>query len=109
MKKEIIVIYLITGECLQVPEDSKFSLNLGENGRIMSVCTCLNGMTYDNVVDSFPDGDVSEYRYVDGEFIHDPEPTPDPPETEPTVEEDTLSMLVDHEERIIMMELGLTE
>ena len=84
MKKEIIVIYLITGECLQVPEDSKFSLNLGENGRIMSVCTCLNGMTYDNVVDSFPDGDVTEYRYVDGEFIHDPEPKPNPEEpTEP--------------------------
>ena len=87
----------------------KYSLNLGENGRIMSVCVCLEGQKYENVVDSVPDGDVTNYRYIDGEFIHDPEPTPDPPEPEPTVEEDTLSMLVDHEERIIMMELGLTE
>lgn len=87
----------------------KYALNLGENGRILSVCNCLEGQTYENIVDSFPDGDVSEYRYVDGEFIHAPDPTPDPPEPEPTVEEDTLSMLVDHEERIIDLELGLTE
>lgn len=61
----------------------KYSLNLGENGRILSVCPCLEGQTYDNVVDSFPDGDVTEYRYVDGEFIHDPEPKPEPPKPEP--------------------------
>lgn len=86
-----------------------YSLNLGENGRILSVCVCLDGQTYENVVDSFPDGDVTEYRYVNGEFIHDPEPTPEPATQEPTVEEDTLAMLVDHEERLINLELGLTE
>lgn len=58
----------------------KYSLNLGENGRILSVCPCLEGQTYENIVDSFPDGDVTDYRYVDGEFIHDPEPKPKPPE-----------------------------
>ena len=65
----------------------KYALNLGENGRILSVCNCLEGQTYENIVDSFPDGDVSEYRYVDGEFIHDPLPTPEPTVQEPTVEE----------------------
>lgn len=84
----------------------KYSLNLDTDGRILSVCNCLEGQTYENVVDTFPDGDVTDYRYVNGEFIHDPLPTP---ATEPTVEEDTLSMLVDHEERIINLELGLTE
>ena len=87
----------------------KYSLNLGENGRILSVCVCLEGQTYENVVDSFPDGDVTEYRYVDGEFIHDPLPKPEPSEPEPTAEEDALAMLVDHEERLISLELGLTE
>lgn len=87
----------------------KYALNLGNNGRILSVCVCIEGQTYENRVDSFPNGDVTEYRYVDGEFIHDPEPKPDPQPTEPTVEEDTLSMLVDHEEKIINLELGLTE
>lgn len=84
----------------------KYSLNLDTDGRILSVCNCLEGQTYENVVDTFPDGDVTDYRYVNGEFIHDPRPTP---VAEPTVEEDTLSMLVDHEERIINLELGLTE
>lgn len=83
-----------------------YALNLGENGRILSICECVEGVEYDVVVESFPDGDVTEYRYENGEFIHDPLPKP---EKAPTVEEDTLSMLVDHEERIIMMELGLTE
>ena len=62
----------------------KYSLNLGENGRILSVCICLEGQVYENIVDSFPDGDVTDYRYVDGEYIHDPLPKPDPGEpTEP--------------------------
>lgn len=86
-----------------------YALNLGKDNRVLSVCPCLEGQTYENIVDTFPDGDVTNYRYIDGEFIHDPEPKPEPTAREPTVEEDTLSMLVDHEERIIMMELGLTE
>lgn len=84
----------------------KYSLNLAEDNRILSVCECIEGMEYENIVDSFPDGNVRDYKYINGEYIHDPEPKL---EKEPTVEEDTLSMLVDHEERIIMMELGLTE
>ena len=86
-----------------------YALNLGEGTRVLSVCPCIDGQTYDNVVDSFPDGNVTEYRYENGEFIHDPLPKPEPTAQEPTVEEDTLSMLVDHEERIINLELGLTE
>lgn len=58
----------------------KYALNLGENGRVLSVCVCIEGQTYENRVDSFPNGDVTEYRYVDGEFIHDPEPKDDPEE-----------------------------
>lgn len=83
-----------------------FALNLDTDGRVLSVGECIEGIEYDVVVESFPDGDVGDYKYINGEYIHDPLPKP---EKEPTVEEDTLSMLVDHEERIIMMELGLTE
>ncbi len=64
-----------------------YALNLEENGRILSVCSCLEGQKYENIVDSFPDGDVTEYRYVDGKFIHDPLPQPEPQPTEPTAEE----------------------
>ena len=84
----------------------KYSLNLNTDGRILSVCECIEGMEYDTVVESFPNDNVRDYKYINGDYVHDPLPEP---EKEPTVEEDTLSMLVDHEERIIMMELGLTE
>lgn len=38
--------------------------------------------------------------------IPDPDPAPDP---EPTEEDDTAAMLVDHEYRLTLLELGLTE
>ena len=65
----------------------KYSLNLGEDGRILSVCVCLPEQTYENVVNSFPDGDVTEYRYVGGEYVYDPLPKPDPELQEPTADE----------------------
>lgn len=61
-----------------------YALNLGKDNRVLSVCPCIDGQTYDNVVDSFPDEDVSEYRYKNGEFIHDPLPKPESQPTEPT-------------------------
>lgn len=71
-----------------------YALNLSEDGRILSV-------TYDEYAppeqprtDTQPDGDVSEYKYVDGEFVHEPlpkppepEPEPEPTPTEPTADE----------------------
>ena len=61
-----------------------YALNLGEDNRVLSVCVCLPGQTYEVTVDSFPDGDVSEFRYENGKFIHDPLPTPAPEPQEPT-------------------------
>lgn len=89
-----------------------YSLNLATDNRILSVCECVEGMEYDVIVEDFPKGDkvdVHDYLYINGEYAYSPEPKDDPSELEPTVEEDTLAMLVDHEERIINLELGLTE
>lgn len=86
-----------------------YALNLDTDGRILSVGEYSDGMEHANMVESFPDDNVRDYKYINGEFIHDPGPTPEPAAQEPTVEEDTLAMLVDHEERIINLELGLTE
>ena len=61
-----------------------YALNLTDDGRILSACIVLgwqeghdipetyNGMP---VVEKLPDGDVTEYRYIDGEFVYDPKPT----------------------------------
>ena len=61
-----------------------YALNLAEDGRILSA-------TYDKYappnqprVNELPDGDISEYRYVNGKYIYDPLPEP---EAQPTQEE----------------------
>ena len=64
-----------------------YSLNLSEDNRILSVCICLEGFEYTNIVDTLPDGDVSDYRHVDGEYVYDPLPEPEPQPVEPTADE----------------------
>lgn len=51
-----------------------YALNLSEDNRILSV-------TYDEYapkeqprVESFPEGNLVDYKYINGEFIHDPLP-----------------------------------
>lgn len=54
----------------------KYALNLAEDGRILSVTYeeyAAEGMP---IVYELPEGDVTEYRYVDGAFVHDPVPVP---------------------------------
>ena len=62
----------------------KYALNLGTDNRILSVCECIEGMEYDIVVESFPDDNVRDYKYINGEYVHDPEPKPEPQPEKPT-------------------------
>ena len=39
------------------------------------------------VVDTLPPGELCDYVWEDGEFIHDPLPKPDEPDPQPTQEE----------------------
>lgn len=52
---------------------------------------------------------VAEFPMTEGytyELIPEPEPKPEP---EPTAEDDMNAMLVDHEYRLTLLELGITE
>lgn len=62
-----------------------YALNLGEGGRILSACVVLSIGNYDGMpqVDSLPEGDISDYKYLDGEYVYDPLPEPEPPEPAP--------------------------
>ena len=75
-----------------------YALNLADDGRIMSACLVLPHGNYKNIpiVETLPDGDITDYLYVDGEYIHDPLPKPEPPEPQPT-----------HDERITALEATL--
>ena len=73
----------------------KYALNLAEDKRILSACVVLPNGNYDGMplVDVLPDGDIYEYRYENGEFIHDPLPEPEQPEPEATTD-DVLNALL---------------
>jgi hypothetical protein len=64
----------------------KFALNLAEDGRILSACVVLPNGNYEGmpIVDELPNGNIYEYRYVDGEYILDPLPEPEQPEPAPS-------------------------
>ena len=86
-----------------------YALNLDTDGRILSATFEKYAPPEQPRVETLPDGDVLDYRYVDGGYVHDPLPVPEPQPAEPTAEEDLQAMAVDHEYRLTLLELGLTE
>ena len=64
-----------------------YALNLDIDGRILSACICLEGFEYTNIVDALPEGDISNYKYIGGEYVYDPLPEPEPQPEEPTTDE----------------------
>ena len=53
----------------------RYALNLADDGRILSVTFEEYACDADVLVDELPTGEIVEYRYIDGEFIHDPSNT----------------------------------
>ena len=84
------------------------ALNLNNENRILSACKVLLNGNYDGmlIVDSIPKGNLLDYLYVDGEFVYNPVPKVEV-KPEPTAQDDTDAMMVDHELRITMLELNL--
>jgi hypothetical protein len=84
----------------------KYALNLSDDNRVLSATYeeyAWDGMP---LVDKLPDGDIYEYLYVNGEYIHNPLPIP---EAIPTEADDIAAMLIDHEYRLTLLELGISE
>lgn len=69
-----------------------YALNIDKNNRVLSVTFPKYAPTDAIVVESIPDGNVYEYLYVDGEFIHDPIPAQEVV-VEPTADEILNAML----------------
>lgn len=66
-----------------------YALNLDTDNRILSACTVLPIGTYDGmpIVDTLPEGDIIDYKYINNEYVYDPLPEPEPTPTEPTADE----------------------
>lgn len=71
----------------------KYALNLAEGGRILSATYEKYASEGAVIVDTLPDGDISDYRYVDGEYVYEPLPVEPEPEAEPT-DTDVLNALL---------------
>ena len=52
----------------------KYALNLAEDGRFLSATFPEYAPVDAVVVETLPEGDVSDYRYINGEFVYDPIP-----------------------------------
>lgn len=61
-----------------------YALNLADDGRILSATYDQYAPSHQPRVDHLPDGDWYDYRYVDGEYIYDPLPDPEPEEPAPS-------------------------
>ena len=51
-----------------------YALNLAEDGRFLSATEPQYAPADAVIVDSLPEGDCADYRFVDGVWIHDPLP-----------------------------------
>lgn len=71
----------------------KYALNLAEDGRILSATYPQYAPADAILVEVLPEGDVSNYLYIDGKLIYDPLPEPEQPETEATTD-DVLNVLL---------------
>lgn len=85
------------------------ALCLHEDNRIHSAWKVLPNGNYEGmpIVESLPEGNLPDYLYVNGEYVYDPIPKVEV-KPEPTAQDDTDAMMVDHEYRLTLLELGIT-
>lgn len=81
-----------------------YALNLAPDGRVLSVTYSKYAPEDTPRVDALPDGDLYEYIFVGGEFIHEPLPLEEIPEV-PSLEEQVAEL----REALEMILEGTTE
>ena len=81
------------------------ALNLDKDSRILSACKVLAIGNYSGmpIVDDLPDGDITDYRYVDGAYIYDPIPKPESETPGPSMENRVETLETTTDDIILMM------
>ena len=85
-----------------------YAITLDGENRIMQAADPEYAPLDAVLVDTLPDGNIHDYRYVDGAYVHDPLPAPEVVHT-PDPIDDLTAVTVDHEYRLILMEMGVTQ
>lgn len=84
----------------------KYVLNLADDGHILSASFHNEFSPTDAIlVDELPEGNVSDYRFTDGECVYDPIPAEEPAEPKASNEE----RITELEEALAMLLSGVTE
>lgn len=60
-----------------------YALSLEADGRILSATFPQYAPADAVLVEALPEGNIHDYLYVDGEYVHDPLPAPEEPEPTP--------------------------
>lgn len=81
-----------------------FALNISDDGRILSATLDKFGHQSWPRMDVLPDGDISEYRLVNGKYVHDPLPVD---EVEPVASVDERIAQLEEELHAAKILLGL--
>ena len=63
---------------------SKYAIAIAEDNRIIYATFEKYAGNNTVIVDSIPDGDITDYLYVNGDFVYDPLPEPEPVTEEPS-------------------------
>ena len=60
-----------------------YALNLNEENRILSACVVFENGNYKGmpIVNSLPEGDITDYLYINGQYEYAPLPKPEPTPT----------------------------
>lgn len=83
---------IATGEEVEVIDVKLYALNIDpEDNRVLSATEDQYGAEGQPRVDHLPEDDISDYKYIDGEWVYDP--LPKPPEPEPPAEPVTYNEL----------------
>lgn len=85
-----------------------YKIIIAGDGRVLSAATEDSAITGAVEVETLPDGNIHDYRYVDGAYVHDPLPAPEVITTTNPID-DLTAVTVDHEYRLILMEMGVTQ
>lgn len=74
-------------------ENKLYALNLADDGRVLSATEDQYGAEGQPRVETLPEDDIYDYKYIDGKFVYDPLPQPEPPEPVETAD-DVLNALL---------------
>ena len=92
------------------------ALHLAEDNRILAACVVLPNGNYDGmpIVDMLPtegksgqEGDITNYFYINKNFVYDPKPEQDEPEPVPSLEDRVATVEADVAALTTAIEKGL--